>query len=203
MQRVITYVDGFNLYYGLRSKNWRRYYWLNLRELSLRLLKPDQHLVCVKYFTARISYPPDKVDRQNSFIEALETLPDLYIFYGKYQVNPQICPSCGATSYVPGEKMTDVNIAVEILTDAYQNLFDTAILISADSDLNGPVQAIRRLFPERRILAAFPPNRTSWELRKSVNAYFTIGRALFKGSQFPDEIQKSDGYVLKRPENWR
>lgn len=135
MQRVITYVDGFNLYYGLRSKSWRRYYWLNLRELSLRLLKPDQHLVCVKYFTARISYPPDKVDRQNSYIEALETLPDLYIFYGKYQVNPQICPSCGATSYIPGEKMTDVNIAVEMLTDVYQNLFDTAILISADSDL--------------------------------------------------------------------
>ena len=30
-RRVAVYVDGFNLYYGLRSKGWRRYYWLDLR----------------------------------------------------------------------------------------------------------------------------------------------------------------------------
>ena len=26
MSRVITYVDGFNLYFGLRDKGWRKYY---------------------------------------------------------------------------------------------------------------------------------------------------------------------------------
>ena len=30
MERVSVYVDGFNLYYGLRSRGWRRYYWLDL-----------------------------------------------------------------------------------------------------------------------------------------------------------------------------
>lgn len=29
MERVIAYVDGYNLYYGLRAKGWKRYYWLN------------------------------------------------------------------------------------------------------------------------------------------------------------------------------
>jgi hypothetical protein len=33
-QRVIAYIDGFNLYYGLKDKGWRRYYWLNLNSLS-------------------------------------------------------------------------------------------------------------------------------------------------------------------------
>jgi hypothetical protein len=33
------------------------------------------------------------------------------------------------------EKMTDVNIAVELLTDAFQDSFDVALLISADGDL--------------------------------------------------------------------
>ena len=32
----------------------------------------------------------------------------------------------------PIEKMTDVNIAVELMQDAFQDAFDTAILISAD-----------------------------------------------------------------------
>ena len=47
MKRVIVYVDGFNLYFGLRSKGWRRHYWLNLVKLAGALLKPDQQLARV------------------------------------------------------------------------------------------------------------------------------------------------------------
>jgi hypothetical protein len=46
--RVIVYVDGFNLYFGLKSKKWQRYYWLNPRLLAENLLKPGQTLVAVK-----------------------------------------------------------------------------------------------------------------------------------------------------------
>jgi len=60
MQRVISYVDGFNLYYGLKSQRWQRYLWLDVQALSRKLLKPDQTLVRTKYFTARVSQPPDK-----------------------------------------------------------------------------------------------------------------------------------------------
>jgi len=42
MQRVITYIDGFNLYFGLKDKGWKRYYWLNLVELSGKFLKPEE-----------------------------------------------------------------------------------------------------------------------------------------------------------------
>jgi hypothetical protein len=56
-RRVIAYVDGFNLYFGLRSRGWRRYYWLNLQEMVHRLLLPAQDLVLVRYFTARIRGP--------------------------------------------------------------------------------------------------------------------------------------------------
>ena len=41
MSRVILYVDGFNLYFGLRSKGWRKYYWLDLVHLA-RVLKACQ-----------------------------------------------------------------------------------------------------------------------------------------------------------------
>ena len=36
-ERVIVYIDGFNLYFGLRSKGWKKYYWLNLKEFSRSL----------------------------------------------------------------------------------------------------------------------------------------------------------------------
>ena len=45
MKRVIVYIDGFNLYYGLRSKGWKWLYWLNVQEMARRLLQPEQTLV--------------------------------------------------------------------------------------------------------------------------------------------------------------
>ncbi|NQU45259.1 NYN domain-containing protein [bacterium] len=202
-KRVIVYVDGFNLYFGLRSKGWRRHYWLNIQELSRRLLKEDQTLIEVKYFTSRVSGNPHKEKRQNTFLEALATLPDLQIYYGKYQTNSQTCSNCGHVWAVPNEKMTDVNIAVEILVDTYQDRYDTAILISADSDLVGPLAAVRRLFPDKRLIVAFPPDRSSWDLQQIAHGFFRISQSKIRKSEFPDKVQKSDGFILRRPLNWR
>lgn len=45
MQRVISYIDGFNLYFGLEHSGHKRYYWLDLVALDSNLLKDDQVLV--------------------------------------------------------------------------------------------------------------------------------------------------------------
>ncbi len=52
--RVITYIDGFNLYFGLREKNWRKYMWLDVAEFSQALLLDNQALQQTKYFTSRV-----------------------------------------------------------------------------------------------------------------------------------------------------
>jgi uncharacterized LabA/DUF88 family protein len=202
-KRVIAYVDGFNLYFGLKSKGWRRYYWLNIRALAENLLAPDQELVYTKYFTSRVISPPDKQLRQSTFIEALETLSHFAIFYGVYQLNPVECHGCGFKGQVPNEKMTDVNIAVEMLKDAYGDRFDVALLISADSDLVPPVRAIRELFPSKRIVAAFPPGRSSINLANSAHQHFMIFRQRIARSVFPDEIRREDGHLIRRPSRWK
>lgn len=202
-ERVISYIDGFNLYFGLKDSNWKRYYWLNLQLLAKNLLTVEQVLVFTKYFTSRVSYPPDKRKRQSTFIEALETLDDFKIFYGRYQTNPRICRRCSFKDVVPSEKKSDVNLAVEMITDAYENNFDTALLISADADLTAAVLAIKNLFPNKRIVIAFPPQRFSVELAKHAHAYINIGRANLAKSIFPDEVQKADGFILKCPDEWR
>jgi uncharacterized LabA/DUF88 family protein len=201
-QRVIAYIDGFNLYFGLKAARWKRFYWLNLQAMAKNLLKQDQELVFTKYFTSRISYPPDKQQRQSTFIEALETLNDLKIFYGHYQTNPQYCRKCGNRGMIPSEKMTDVNIAVEMMSDAYQGHFDTALLVSADSDLTAPIVTIKNLFPEKRVIVAFPPMRHSVQLQRLAHGYLQIGRANLAKSIFPDKIQKADGFTLQKPSEW-
>ena len=203
-ERVIVYIDGFNLYYGLRAKGWRRYYWLDVRALSENLLRPGQLLMMVRYFTARISSAGStgKYKRQGTFLEALETRANLHVHYGHYLAKNRRCSHCGANVIIYEEKMTDVNIAVELLGDAQDNAFDTAFIISGDSDLTPPVLATLNRYPEKRVIVAFPPARHSSQLKDAATTAFTIGRKKLKDSQLPEEIVKPDGFVLRRPTQW-
>ena len=71
-----------------------------------------------------------------------------------------------------------------------------------DSDLVGPIQKVRRLFPSKRIVAVFPPGRHSAALKR-ITAYTFLGRDVLLRSVFPNEVIKPDGFVLRRPTSWR
>ena len=203
--RVVVYIDGFNLYYGMRSKGWRRYYWLDLNRLAERLLRSGQELARVRYFTARVlpdAGSVDKARRQNTYLEALGALPGLAIHYGYYLRKDRRCPNCSVTWQTYEEKMTDVNIAVALLSDAYEDAFDTAIVVSADSDLVRPITTIRERFPEKRVVVVFPPNRASKRLRNVATAAFTIGSGVLRNSQFPMRVVGSGGSEVERPREW-
>jgi hypothetical protein len=202
MTNVITYIDGFNLYHGIKSKYGRKFYWLNVEKLSENLLHSGQILEQVKYFTAMIGKNPSKEKRQKTYISALNTLNRTNIYYGKYLSNKHVCHNCGYIEQIPSEKMTDVNIATQLLSDAFTNKFDIAILISADSDLSGPITKILQLFPEKKVVIAFPPDRVSFELKNVASAYFHIGRSKLMKSQFPGSILLNNGRKLFKPQSW-
>ncbi|MDR2689733.1 MAG: NYN domain-containing protein [Azoarcus sp.] len=205
-RRVIAYIDGFNLYHGLRSKGWRKYYWLDLHALSASLLKPGQTLAGVHYFTSRIKADGGNardMQRQTAYLEALGTLPSVRIQYGHFLDKPRRCYSCGATWLDYEEKMTDVNIAMQLLTDAFDDHFDTALVISADSDLTTPMRQVRARFPAKRVIVAQPPGRSSFQLAQAASAIFTISETKLRQSQLPAQVQRADGFTLQRPAHWR
>jgi uncharacterized LabA/DUF88 family protein len=196
------YVDSFNLYFGLRSKGWSRLFWLDVTRLVTSLTKPGQVVAEVRYFTARLSGPGERQRQQKALLEAYDSLGNCLLCYGKYQNRTQRCSHCGVETETLSEKMTDVNIAVELLADAIRDAFDTALLISADSDLTPVALKVRELFPSKRILVAFPPGRFSQSLAQAAHGYFVIGRAKLAASQLPDRIEKEDGMILERPASW-
>ena len=206
MQRVIVYIDGFNLYYGLRDAGLQRYYWLNLRRLAENLLKPWQTLAAVRYFFAIVRpepNDPNKPLRQEAYLDALGTLPDFHFHYGHFLPKPRFCSACGAQWTTYEEKMTDVNIAVELLCDAQDDAFDTAVIVSGDSDLVGPVKAVRRRFPDKRVIIAFPPERNrSKELKEASDRFFTIRPNKLRESLFPERVIRADGHAVVRPSKW-
>lgn len=201
-ERVIAYVDGFNLYFGMVEKGHKDTLWLDIQKLAKSILKPNQELVYIKYFTSRVRNNPDKELRQKTYIEAIETLSDCKIFYGNYQSNTVECYRCGHTYSSPKEKMTDVNIAVEMMTDAHNDKYDMAMLITGDSDLVPPIKAIHGIFHPKRVFVAFPPNRHNLSLSTAAKGSIMIGRATLKNAQFEDSVTKTDGFILRKPATW-
>ncbi|MFN3595284.1 MAG: NYN domain-containing protein, partial [Thiobacillaceae bacterium] len=110
---------------------------------------------------------------------------------------------CGASWPDYEEKMTDVNIAIQWLGDAFDNAFDTALVLSGDSDLTTPTCRVRERFAQKRIVVAFLPSRYSNELERCANGYLTIGEDKLRASQLPEQLVKPDGDKLTRPATWR
>ncbi len=204
MSRVITYIDGFNLYFGMKNYTGNQYLWLNLEALSTSFILPEDQLIDVKYFTARIKGDEPKRKRQKTYLEALAFGTATKTYFGQYQVikNGITCQECGASWDAKSEKMTDVQIATHLLVDAFTDKFDRAVLITADSDLVPPIKMIKDHFPQKQIHLMFPPQRFSYQLQEVADVYETIDVADLGNNQLPITIKKPDGFVLQKPITW-
>lgn len=203
-ERVKVYVDGFNLYHGLRDAHGRRYHWLDLETLVRKILRSHQTLVEVAYFTARVRKQPESEKRQATYLDALAAHSTrLTIVEGRFQEKTRFCRSCRVEMTLHEEKETDVSIAAAVIEDAVNDVFDAAMLISADSDLCPAVRAVKRLRPEKRVFAAFPPRRRSDDLKTAVGGQvMTIGTAKLRQSQLPETVS-AGGVLLARPAYWK
>ncbi len=201
-ERGIAYIDGFNLYLGMREAGFDQCRWLNVKKLIESLLQPNQELVGVKYYTSRVSNNPDKQKRQSTYLDALTSI-GVEIFYGNYQDNNLECKRCGNVWKSAKEKMTDVNIATAIIVDAFKEEYDMAMLISGDSDLTPPIREVHSLFKNRRVFVAFPPKRHNSSMAIVAKGSLTIGRKKLVDAQFDDEVISKTGYKLKKPTDWK
>lgn len=202
MEKVVAYIDGYNLYYGMKDAYGRKYLWLDLPTLCTGLLRPTQQLVAVKYFTARVRFPADTQARQSKYLDALAGSTATQIIYGRLQMNTVTCKNCNHTRQKPEEKKTDVAIAAHMVADAYSGLAEAALLVSGDSDMVPPVEIISAI-PKRRVIATFPPKRKSHDLRKAAGAAINIAESDLRQSQLPQTVTLPSGVQLVRPATWK
>jgi hypothetical protein len=203
MTTVIAYIDGFNLYHGLHDKYGRRYLWLDLQHLVQRV-RPRDQILAVRYFTAEVKDDPAALARQRTYLAALKAHSSaVEVILGRYQTKRMTCRHCGKvwTSYE--EKETDVNIAVALVADAAASVSDIALIVSADSDLCPAIRTARSLNPKRRMIAAFPPRRSSFEIRSLIRKPFTLAAVDLRNSLLPEVVtDPAMASVRKRPGKW-
>ncbi len=133
--RVAIFIDGSNLYNGMRENlsNTR----VNLSEF-IRQLRGDRRLFRTYYYNAPLTsdYDEDLREGQHRFFESLRRIPYVTVRLGRLHRRPD-------GSLV--EKGVDVAIAVESLSLAHQDAFDVALLVSGDGDYIELVEALKRL----------------------------------------------------------
>jgi uncharacterized LabA/DUF88 family protein len=204
MRRVVAYIDGMNLYHGLRDKYGRRHHWLNVDSLVRSVLLPGQQLTRVNFFTARVRNQPMSELRQETYLTAITAAsPIVEIVEGRFQERSVRCHSCGSVRVTYDEKETDVHIASAIVRDAATDRYETAVLVSADGDLAPAIGTAKWLAPAKRFVAVFPPKRRSDVLRQTCDAALTIGDAKIRAAQLPDKIILPTGVAVDRPAYWR
>lgn len=78
-----VYVDGFNLYYAIRSTPYK---WLNLKLLADGFLAAGYTVQRVKYYTAYVSGAHDPKDpvHQQMYLRALKTVPEIDTYFGSF-----------------------------------------------------------------------------------------------------------------------
>ncbi len=201
LDRVIVYVDAFNLYFGMLESGLNNCKWLDINKLVSSCLSNNQRLIEIKYFTSRVTNNPEKHKRQSTYLEALETT-HVKIIYGLYKSKKIECQNCGHLWQIANEKMTDVNIAMHLLIDAYEDLFDTAILISGDSDLVPPIRSVHNRFVTKSVSVFFPPGRHNLSVAAAAKGSMILGRKKLNDNQFPIIVSKQSGFKLVKPTSW-
>jgi uncharacterized LabA/DUF88 family protein len=201
MHRVSFFVDGFNLYHAL-SRSYPKFKWLDLRKLAGAYLMKHQRLSDVFYFTALATWDDEKARRHKVYIRALEVF-GVKPVYGQFRKVTKLCPACKNQYSTHEEKETDVNIAMTLYEQAYADTYDTAIIISGDSDLIPVIQAIKRGFPHKTIGVLIPPNSRAKLLKQRAHFYRKIGDMQLSTSQLPDSLTLADGSQIYCPCSWK
>ena len=206
MARTNVYIDGFNLYYG--AVKGTPYKWLNLAKLC-QVMLPADDIQTIKYFTARASarpHDPNLPTRQQIYLRALRTIPNLPIIYGHFLTHSCRMVLTGSNPVQKvwvdktEEKGSDVNIAAHMLHDAFRRAFDIAVLITNDSDLVEPVRMVKSSLGIP--VGVLNPHRYhSRELRQYATFMKRIRQADLLASQFPAMLTDQRG-TFHKPTGW-
>jgi uncharacterized LabA/DUF88 family protein len=211
MKRTYAYIDGFNLYYG--ALKGTRHKWLDLKLLLSTILGNDHQILKIKYYTARISARSDNPNspiRQMVYLNAIKAhIPELEISYGYYLSNTVRMRLAKPTLLKKfedviktEEKGSDVNLALHVLNDAWQDKYDCAVIVSNDSDLSESLRLIKKQHKKKIVLlvpgdpSTRPP---AIQLKRFAHKTISIPMNAIINSQLPNPIP---GTNFHKPAEW-
>jgi uncharacterized LabA/DUF88 family protein len=166
--RVAIFIDGSNLYHGLKN-NFRRQD-LDFTAFIAKLCG-NRPLFRTYYYNV-LQDPakwPDAHKEQQEFLDILNKTPYLEIRLGGTKV----------ASGIPVEKGIDVMLATDLQLFAWNNFYDIAILVSGDADFVYAVQVVKNI--GKHVEVAYFENAISKDLLDVADNKHQLNADYFKG----------------------
>jgi len=146
-ERVAIFIDGSNIFHT--APKFASGFKVDYRKL-IEKLAAGRKLVR-PYFYGPHGVPPNK--GQVQFFDALRH-SGINVKTSPLRGREYECPYCSEKVYTHVEKGVDVALVTDMLALAFQNAYDTAVVVSGDNDLVEAVKEIQRL-GKRVEVAAF------------------------------------------------
>ena len=174
-ERVAVFVDGSNFYRKLKEVGVHHTPHFRYRELAEWLAHGRTIVYCGYYIgVVRAKLGDSKAEamknQQVNLFNNLGSKRQRFVVHRGYIMEHQ---------GVYYEKGGDVKLAVDLLAGAYEDLYDTAILLSSDTDLVPAIQKVRMLGKNVEYIGF--AHRPSLGLQKHV----TLSRLLIKSESEP------------------
>jgi len=97
------------------------------------------------------------------------------------------------------EKGSDVNLAMHLLDDAWNGLFDVAALISNDTDLVMPIRMVTAERGKPVCIVCPGHGQVASKLRQVASCVRHAHAAQLRATQFPDTLP---GTAISKPAEW-
>lgn len=186
--RVCVFIDGTGFYFALKRNSHATR--VNYYELSKALAGPDRSLVRTYYFNSAYDPVlfPEQHKGQQPFLESLAKIPYLELRLGR--IIPQ---KEGGFR----EKGSDLRLASELVYYAAQDFYDTAVLITENTDLSPAISHVKELgkHVELWLFSDSQPKELVHFADRAVPLNEVFKR--FSSSIFPDSPESNFGNVTK------
>jgi len=161
-ERVAIFIDGSNLYYSLKDLRLRK---VDFKRM-LGALTKNKLLISAFYYNAslNIKVNPKTYWEQQKFFNELRKIPDFNVILCKLREHKR-----KNGNYIFDVKGDDVHLAVDLVSGAYEDLYDTAIIVSGDEDFVPAIKKAQKL--GKKIINAYFKSSSSASLKKTCDDF--------------------------------
>ena len=175
MKRVAVFIDGNNFYFGLRKLYGKEKSLKNFNFLKFAdFLAKENKVVDIFYYNAQLDREqnPKKYESQKQFFEKLRKIQNFHLILCKL-LKRNIT---GTDKFYYIIKEDDIHMAVDMVENAGENKFDTAIIVSGDGDFVPAVEAVKR--KKKEVENIYFKNSSSRNLQSHCSNSFELTRAI-------------------------
>lgn len=167
-QRAMIFIDGSNFYHSLK---------LNFEGADLDIGKfcewvaTGSNLVKICYYNAPLFQrdSPEAYKKQQRFFESLRKIKRLELFLGRLEKRPNNQKT---------EKGVDVKLAVDMVTNAFYDKYDVAIIVTNDADFVPAIKAVQE--SGKAVYNVSFPKSKSYHLNKVCDKIIILTENIFK-----------------------